>query len=181
LRATLLFEDEAGVHEDGPIDRTWGERGKAPVVRVTGLRRRVNVISAISPRGRLWFRCYEGRLNAERFIEFLEALLHDFTKPIDLVLDRHPAHVAASVRRFAHEHRRRLRLHFLPGYAPDLNPDEHVWGYLKGTFRRAPIQERQDMPGAVTATMQAIRDKPSLVKAFFENPEVEYVRKALKW
>jgi transposase len=180
-QATLLFEDEAGVHEDGPIDRTWGERGKRPVVRITGLRRRVNVISAISPRGRLWFRCYEGRLNAERFIEFLDALLHDFTKPIDLILDKHPAHVAASVRRFAHEHRSRLRLHFLPGYAPDLNPDEHVWGYLKGVFRRSPIEERDDLSRSVEQTMQTIGGDPTLVKSFFHNPEVEYVRKALKW
>ncbi len=180
-QATILFEDEAGVHEDGPLDRTWGEKGKRPVVKVTGLRRKTNVLSVISPRGRLWFRCYNARLNAERFIDFLKALLHDFTKPIDLILDRHPAHGAASVRRFVHEHRRRLRLHFLPSYAPDLNPDEHVWTYLKGLFRRDPIEQGEDLSKAVYNTMHAIRKDTALVKSFFENPEVAYVRKALKW
>ena len=75
-QSTLLFEDETGVHEDGPVARTWGVRGQTPVVRVTGQRDRVSVLSAISPRGRLWFRCYRGTLNAPRFIGFLTALLH---------------------------------------------------------------------------------------------------------
>jgi transposase len=70
-QSTLLFEDEAGVHEDGPIGTTWGSKGQTPVVGVTGTRRRTNVISALSPRGRLWFRSYRGRLNARGFIAFL--------------------------------------------------------------------------------------------------------------
>jgi hypothetical protein len=98
-QSTLLFEDETGVHEDGPVARTWGARGQTPIVRVTGQRDRVNLLSAISPRGRLWFRCYRGTLNAPRFIGFLTALLHDVRGEIDLVLDRHPAHVAAATRR----------------------------------------------------------------------------------
>lgn len=180
-QATLLFEDEAGVHEDGPLGTTWGSKGDTPVARVTGTRRRTNVISALSPRGRLWFRSYRGRLNAPGFITFLKALLHDFRKPVDLILDRHPAHVAASVRRFVHQNRRRLRLHFLPGYAPDLNPDEHVWGYLKGMFRRDPVHLDKDFGKVVTGKMKKIQRDRTLVRSFFENPEVKYVKEALGW
>jgi len=180
-QSTLLFEDEAGVHEDGPVGTTWGSKGETPVVGVTGTRRRTNVISALSPRGRLWFRSYRGRLNARGFIAFLKALLHDFSKPIDLILDRHPAHVAASVGRFVHQHRRRLRLHFLPGYAPNLNPDEHVWGYLKGMFRRDPVQLDEDFAKLVTGRMKKIQSDRALVRSFFQHPEVKYVREALGW
>lgn len=180
-QATLLFEDEAGVHEDGPLGTTWGSKGTTPVAHVTGTRRRTNVISALSPRGRLWFRSYRGRLNAPSFIAFLKALLHDFRKPIDLILDRHPAHVAGSVRRFVHQNRRRLRLHFLPGYAPDLNPDEHVWGYLKGMFRRDPVHLDQDFGKVVTGKMRRIQCDHALVRSFFENPEAKYVKEALGW
>jgi transposase len=180
-QSTLLFEDEAGVHEDGPIGTTWGSKGETPVVGVTGTRRRTNVISALSPRGRLWFRSYRGRLNARTFIAFLKALLRDFSKPIDLIVDRHPAHVAASVRRFVHQNRRRLRLHFLPGYAPNLNPDEHVWGYLKGMFRRDPVQLDEDFGKVVTGRMTKIQRDRALVRSFFQHPEVKYVREALGW
>jgi transposase len=180
-QATLLFADEAGVHEDGPLARTWGARGQRPVVRVSATRARVNVISAISPRGRLWFRCFTGTLTAARFIEFLTALLHDVRGPVDLVLDKHPAQVAAATRRFLQQHRTRLRVHFLPSYAPDLNPDEHVWGYLKALFRKEPLVPGERLRGAVDEAMHHIRADRSLVRRFFGHPAVAYVKQALHW
>jgi transposase len=180
-QATLLFLDETGVHEDGPVGRTWAPRGKTPVVKVTGTRRRANVISAISPRGRLWFRCFSGTLTAPVFVEFLQALLEDFTKPIDVILDRHPAHRAAIVRRFLIEHRRRVRVHYLPGYAPDLNPDEHVWSRLKALFKSDPLEPDEDFGVVVEDTMRKMQRDTAMVKSFFDHPEVAYVKEALRW
>jgi len=180
-QSTLLFGDEAGVHEDGPVDRTWGTRGQRPVVQVTGRRARVNVISAISPRGRLWFRCFEGTLTAPRFVDFLTALVQDVRGPIDLVLDKHPAHVAAATRRFLHARRDRLRVHFLPSYAPDLNPDEHVWAYLKALFRKEPLVPGEKLRAAVEEGMREIATDRALVRTFFNRPEVAYVKHALHW
>jgi transposase len=180
-QATLLFADEAGVHEDGPLARTWGARGQRPVVRVTGTRARVNVISAISPRGRLWFRCFTGTLTAPRFIEFLTALLQDVRGTLDVVLDKHPAHVAAATRRFLQQHRTRIRVHFLPSYAPDLNPDEHVWSYLKALFRKEPLVPGERLRGAVEEAMEEIRADRGLVRRFFGHPDVAYVKEALHW
>lgn len=180
-QAVLLFLDEAGVHEDGPIAHTWAERGNTPVVRVTGGRQKVNVISAISPRGRLWFRCFPGTLNGEKFLAFLKALLHDIKGKIHLILDSHPAHKATSVMRFLEENKHRLEVYFLPGYAPDLNPDEHVWSYLKGLFRRQPLESEEELMDAVYVNMSDIQSNPNLVKSFFRHPAVAYVRDALHW
>ncbi len=180
-QSTLLFEDETGVHEDGPVGTTWSLRGQTPVVGVVGTRRRINVISFISPRGRLWFRCYRGRLNAALFIVFLEALLRDVRGRIDLIVDKHPAHVAAATTRFLQKHAHRLRMHFLPGYAPDLNPDEHVWNYVKGIFRRDPVRPGEHFEDAVEHSMIRVQSDRNLVQSFFGKPEVEYVRKALHW
>ena len=180
-QSTLLFEDETGVHEDGPVGTPWGAEGKTPTVDVPGTRRRTNVISAISPRGRMWFRSYRGTLKAGGFIAFLKGLLHDFSRPIDLILDRHPAHVAAAVKRFVHKNRKRLRLHFLPGYAPNLNPDEHGWTQLKGMFRRDPVHLDEDFAKSVTLSMKQIQRDRELVRSFFHHPEVEYIREALRW
>jgi transposase len=180
-QSTLLFEDETGVHEDGPVGTTWAPRGETPVVGVTGTRRRINVISVVSPRGRLWFRCYHGRLNAALFIVFLQEVLRDIRGPIDMIVDQHPAHVAAAVERFVQKHADRLRLHFLPGYAPDLNPDEHVWTYVKGMFRRDPVHLGEHFDDAVEQSMLQVQSDRKLVQSFFGKPEVEYVRKALHW
>lgn len=180
-QATLLFSDETGVHENGPVGTTWSERGRRPVVRVSGSRRRVNVISFISPRGRLWFRCFKGNLNAARFVEFLEALLHDVRGYIVLILDKHPAHVAASTRRWLHEHRQRLEVHHLPSYAPDMNPDEHVWSHLKQMFRRSPLRKDQNLDSVVSEAMQDIAADRTVVRRFFDHPDVAYVKQALHW
>lgn len=180
-QATLLFLDETGVQEDHAIGTTWGKQGQAPVVRVTGSRKRINVISAISPRGRLWFRCFKGTLDADTFLGFLRDLLHDTSKPIDLILDRHPAHRAGKVQRFIHEHRDRLRVHWLPGYAPELNPDEHVWAQLKGLFRRNPLDRDEDLRAAVEDELVNLKRDTRRVRAFFEHPDVRYVAKALSW
>jgi transposase len=180
-QAVLLFLDEAGVHEDHPVGTTWGAQGQTPIVRVTDTRRRINVISAISPRGRLWFRCFHGKLNALLYIEFLKGLLHDISKRLVVIHDRHPAHMAAATRRFIAANKARLSVHELPAYAPDLNPDEHVWGYVKGAFRRHPIEADESLDQAVESLMHEIKRRPTFVRTFFEHPETEYVRKALHW
>lgn len=180
-QAVLLFGDETGVHEDHALARTWGERGETPVVRVSGSRRRINVISAISPRGRIWFRCYGGTLNAPRYVAFLEDLLHDVRGKIVLIHDRHPAHIAAATRRFIQEHADRLSVYELPGYAPDLNPDEHVWSFLKGGFKGNPLTEGEDFEERVQVSMYAIAADRGLVRSFFEHPQVQYVKEALGW
>lgn len=180
-QSTLLFVDETGVHEDGPIGQTWGAKGRTPVIRVVGTRRRTNVISAISPRGRLWFRCYGGTLTAPRFLEFVKALLHDLRKPLDVIMDSHPSHVAKMLKKWVEENKRRIRVHFMPGYSPELNPDEHVWTHLKGLFRRDPVHLDEDFADAVRVSMEEIKSDKGLVQAFFKHPEVAYIREALGW
>lgn len=180
-QATLLFLDETGVHEDQAVGRTWGKRGQTPVVRVSGKRRRSNVISAISARGRLWFRCYGGTLTAARYQGFLQLLLQDIKGEIVLIHDRHPAHIAASTRRYLQGLGRRLALFELPSYAPDLNPDEHVWSYLKGCFRAEPLDRDEDFASSVEATMQSIADDRHLVRTFFDHPAVKYVKESISW
>jgi transposase len=180
-QAALLFADETGLREDAPIATTWGARGQTPVVRLSGTRRRINVISAVSPHGRLWFRCYKGNLNAPLFIEFLGALLKDIKKKIVLVLDGHPAHRAQIVTRFLRDHQDRISVHFLPAYAPELNPDEHVWSALKRLFRTDPLGPEESIQEAVTAVMEKIKRDRKWVKSFFEHPDVAYIKRALGW
>jgi transposase len=180
-QAVLLFVDETGVREDHPVGRTWGERGHRPVVRVTGTRRRTNVISAITPRGRLWFQCFPGNLTAVTYIAFLTALRQTVRKPIVLIQDRHPAHVAAATGRFVQAQGKRLTVHELPAYAPDLNPDEHVWTHLKGIFRQNPLDQDERIEARVEATMADLQKNRAAVRNFFGHPAVAYIRKALKW
>ena len=117
-RATLYFSDEAGVRSDFHAGTTWAPKGQTPIVPATGQRFGMNLISAISPRGDFRFMTVEGRMNAGKFIEFLKRLLHNASRPVFLIADCHPSHRAKKVLAFVRSTEGRLRLFFLPPYAP---------------------------------------------------------------
>jgi transposase len=180
-RKGFLTRRKTGIEENQPVMHTWGEKGKTPVVRVSGNRRKVSVISAISPRGRLWFRCHRGTLNAERYVEFIRDLLGEFTKKVVLVAGKHPAHVAASTRRFLETVKRRLSVHHLPSYAPELNPDEHVWAYLERMLRSDPVRDDERIDDRVEQNMRSTRALPQFLRRFFDDPNVRYIKDAVGW
>ena len=90
------------------------------------MRHAVKMVSAIGQRGELSFQVDEGSMNAERFIEFLDSLLHDFDTPIFLVVDGPSVHKATIVKQYVTSTEGKLELFFLPPYSPELNPDEGV-------------------------------------------------------
>lgn len=111
--------------------------------------------------------------NTARFVGFLgDLILRDVRGSIELGLDKHPAHVAAMTRRFGQEHADRLTIHYLPSDAADLNPDKHVWAYLKGLFRRDPLRPGEDLTSAVHTSMVEICEDRALVRQFVEHPTV---------
>jgi transposase len=124
--ATIHFADEAGVGSDDHAGTTWAPVGQTPVVATTGDRFGVNLISAVTAKGKLRFAAYDGNLNGPVFIDFCRRLLHDAPGPVFLVLDGHRVHRSKAVKAFAASTGGRLRLCFLPGDAPELNPDEWV-------------------------------------------------------
>ena len=79
-RAVVFFADESGVRSDFHAGTTWGIRGKTPVVRHTGKRFHLNMLSAISAKGELRFMTSRKRLSAALFIEFLRRLITNYPK-----------------------------------------------------------------------------------------------------
>ena len=125
--ATIYFADEAGgVRSDDHAGTTGAPRGHTPVVHATGARFSLNMMSAVSPRDDMRLMLVPGRMKATKFCTFLHRLLHRASRPIFLIVDGHPAHRAKKVQQFLTRVKDRLRLFFLPPYAPDLNPDEFV-------------------------------------------------------
>jgi hypothetical protein len=96
--ATILFADEASVRTDYHAGTTWAAVGQTPVVTGSAVRHAVKMVSAIGQRGELSFQVHEGSMNAERFIEFLKSLIHDFDTPIFLVVDGSSVHRRTSSR-----------------------------------------------------------------------------------
>ena len=123
---TVWFADEAGVRSDYHAGTTWAPVGKTPVVKSTGARHSVNMISAVAPDGSLRFATYTGRFTSTEFIDFCKRLLNDADGPVFLVVDGHPTHRSKATKTFVASTEGRLKLYTLPGYSPQLNPDEWV-------------------------------------------------------
>jgi hypothetical protein len=112
-KAEIYFEDESGVRSDFHSGSTWAARGQTPIVRVTGQRFSLNMISAISPRGALRFMVVKGGVGAQVFIQFLKRLMHDQRRPVFLIVDGHPAHRSKLVKAYIESLAGKLRLFFL--------------------------------------------------------------------
>lgn len=136
-RAHLVLIDESGLLLNPLVRRSWALVGKTPIIGGDGgHRRRVSVIGAVSvsPTARhlgLYFATLpDGYFTAAEVVEFLRDLLRHLRGKVVVVWDRGPHHRGPAIRAFLRRNKR-LRLELLPPYAPELNPVEPVWGWLK--------------------------------------------------
>lgn len=174
--ADIYFWDESGFRADSVHGRTWGAKGHTPVVSVPGQRQGISAASAVSAKGAFWFATYKGGLNGTLFITLLRRMMRGRRKPLHLVVDGLPAHKTRAVRDYVNELDGKLTLHVLPGYAPDLNPDELVWSHAKRTGNaRRPLQAGERLEERVANQLADIGKRPSLVRSFFKHPSVAYI------
>ena len=174
--AEILFWDESGFRADSVHGKTWAKKGQTPVIDRPGQRQSISAASAVSAKGAFWFATYSGALTGELFVELLKQLMRKRRKPVRLIVDGLPAHKKAIVKEYVASTAGKLTLHFLPGYAPDLNPDELVWSHAKRTgVARSPLKAGEKLQCRVDDQLQAIADDSALVRSFFKHPSVSYI------
>jgi transposase len=175
--AKIFFLDEAGFQSDPPLGRTYGLKGKTPVVVTSGQRQSLNVISAVNAPGEFWAATYTGKLNAEAFVAFLQDFMKGQRGKIFLVVDGHPAHKANRVNDYVGSLEGRLELHPLPTYAPDLNPDEFVWSHMKKNgVSKKPLKKNESLSSRIEEDLARIKANPHLVRSFFCAESVVYAK-----
>ncbi len=175
LGAMIFFLDEAGFQSDPPLGRTYGLKGHTSVVASSGQRQSINVISAVHASGAYWAATYTGKLNAEAFVVFLRDFMKGRRTKVFLVVDGHPAHKANVVKDYVAQTRGHLELHFLPSYAPDLNPDEFVWKYMKNTgISKKPLKKNESLREQVEQDLADSSRNAILVASFFLTESVAY-------
>lgn len=173
--ALILWGDEMVLRSDDPVGRTYAPRGKTPVVPGAGRRFGCNMISAISNLGRLWFMVSGERLTAGVFVRFLDRLLRSNPgRKLFLVVDGHPAHRAGRVKAWAAGHAGRVELFYLPGYSPELNPDELLNQDTKQAMRKTRPSDQRQMMAQVRGHLRSRQKRPAVVRRFFEEPHVRY-------
>lgn len=173
--AMIYFGDETAVKEDANWVRGYAPKGATPVLAIPTRWTKLSMISAISPRGDVAFRIVEGTINAERFIEFLAALIDGAPRKIILVVDNLRVHHAKVVTAWLADKRERIELAFLPPYNPEANPDEYLNHDFKTALRLGPVShDRASLLAKALAFMNRLTTWPDRVRAYFQHPRARY-------
>jgi transposase len=175
--AKIFFLDEAGFQSDPILGRTYGLKGKTPVVETSGQRQSINVISAVNAAGEFWAATYDGKLDAESFVQFLKDFMKSQKGKVFLVLDGLAIHQAKTVMSYVDSLNGRLELHALPPYCPDLNPDEFVWSHMKNNgVSKKPLKQNESLRQRIEEDLVAIYGNAELVQSFFGAQSVLYAK-----
>lgn len=176
-KARLYFIDEAAFRSDAHRGTTWGKIGETPVIKDTGGRFGFKLISAVSARGDMHFSVIEGRMNSEKFIEYLRQLRSDADRPVFVIADNARYHHSKKVQAFLEEEKENIMMAFLPAYSPELNPDEQVWNHAKAEVgKKSAIRNKDDMEQVILSAMRTIQGKVDLIKSFFKLPDTKYAK-----
>lgn len=186
LNAHIVLLDESGLMTAPLLRRSLAPRGKTPVIQQKGSgREKVSVIGAlsISPRRQqlnLHFQTrVKGSYDNVAVAEFLRQLLRSLRGKIILVWDRAPFHRGPAIRELL-SRTRRLWLEQLPPYAPDLNPVEPLWSWLKwGRFANYAAEGAVWIDLNLRKTLRGMHRSTKRLRSFFDASELPFPDEAL--
>jgi hypothetical protein len=137
-RSWIVFQDESGVSQRPSIRRTWSPKGETPVLIHAFNWKKMSIAAALAyswdgKRSRLFFQTKPDSYNTGSLIVFLKDLKREFRrKKCILIWDGLPAHKSREMKAYLAGQHKWLTIEMLPGYSPDLNPVETLWGNVKG-------------------------------------------------
>jgi len=172
----ILLADEVGFMMTPTVKRTWARRGRTPTVPFHARRqKKVSVLGAVAlepAAGAVELVCDfhpDSYVRGPQAAAFLHRVLAEYPgRPVDLVWDNLSAHKSGIVKEVLAEHPR-LTLHYLPPYAPDLNPAEGVWSLTK--YHRMANHTISDLPTLHAEAVRHLADvgrNPALLRSCFE-------------
>src|SRR4051794_10380793 len=140
------------------------------------LRRQVvNAVRAGMNRGALAFMVFQGKFEAKGFVEFIKRLLKQASGKLYLIVDGHPVHRSSLAKRFVAANAKRLRLIILPGYCPELNPDELLNQDVKtNALGKSRPTNRAEMMATLRGHLHRRQKQPALIQNLFQEKHVRY-------
>jgi transposase len=164
-----------GLRSDHTAGRSYSPKGQTPVMTTTGKRFSCSMMSAVTNAGHLSFITFRGRFHADVLIEYLRRLVKHAGRKVLLILDGHPVHKSRKVKDWLEKHAKQIEVFLLPGYSPELNPDEYLNQDVKANvFKHERPMNAEHMQGLLSKAMRQRQRKPETVKAYFQHPDVRY-------
>jgi transposase len=171
-RRTIVFIDESGLSERPTVVRTWAPRGQTPQLEFSFRWNHVSVIAGVTW-WNFYFRLHPGAIRGPQAAEFLGQLRRQIHRPLLIIWDGLAVHRSRKVKAFLARHPGEVHLAQLPGYAPELNPVEYLWGHLKqhGLANFCP-RDLSGLGAEARRKLRRMRARPTLVRAFWKQADL---------
>ena len=172
---TILFVDQSGFYLLPCVVRTYAPVGQTPILHEHLSRDHLSVISAITLEGKLLMMEQERSFKSQDVVRFLRHLLGQIPGKLLLIWDGSPIHRGGAVKDFLSSGAsRRLKLEQLPGYAPDLNPDEGIWKHLKYVeLKNVCCQNLSELKVELRKAKERLRHKRDVILGCIRQPGFE--------
>jgi len=163
---TIVWVDESGFYLLPAMVRTYAPRGQTPILRVRLTRDHLSVISGITCEGTLLRLVQQRAYRSTDVVGFLKHLLRHIPGKVIVIWDGSPIHGGNPIKEFLlNGGAERLRLERLPGYAPDLNPDEGIWNNLKRVqLRNVRCTDLGELRRALDLAIARLRHRRQVIR-----------------
>lgn len=173
--AEIYFGDETGLQNQATYLRGYAPVGQTPIVRTEAKHIKINMLSAVSNRGKLRFVLYKDNMDSDKLIDFMRRLVHDGKKKVFLILDNLRVHHSRKVRQWLDKHKDEIEVFHLPPYAPEYNPDELLNSDLKrGISKRSSPRSEKELEHNVRSHLKSVQLRPEKIRGFFRTKTTIY-------
>jgi transposase len=173
-KATIHWGDEMGLRSDHNVGRTYGIKGKTPVVKRTGNRFSCNMISSITNLGKLSFMVFQENFTQDIFLGFLKRLVRQCNRMVFLIVDNHRAHKSKKVNEWLRNKKKHIRLYYLPSYCPELNPDEFLNQDVKSYMGKQRVHTKAQMVNNLNKHLKMRQKQPHVIQNFVKGCHPRY-------
>jgi transposase len=174
--AEIHWLDETGVNNQAVYQRGFAQIGKTPVTTKPAQREKISLISTVTNLGTMRFRLFEGALNASGLLAFIEALVAGSPRKVYVIMDNLPVHKGKLVTAWIAANAAKIKVFYLPPYAPDVNPDEYLNNDSKQNLHTHSglSRSKRAMKASTLAYLRHIQKSPAKVRGYFHAPETRY-------
>lgn len=174
--AEIHWGDETALVSTDVRGRSYAPAGKTPVtMAVGGTREKLSMIATVTNQGKTRWMIIDEAFDAEKLIEFLQALIKDADKKVFLILDNLRVHHSKLVRAWVEQRKDQIELFYLPSYSPELNPEERLNADLKQAMgKRVPVRSKTKLREAANEHMTMLEQNPERVVSYFQDRRVRY-------
>lgn len=174
--AEIHWGDETALVNTDVRGRSYAPAGKTPVAfAIGGTRQKLSMIATVTNQGKTRWMIIDEAFDADKLIEFLQALITDADRKVFLILDNLRVHHSKIVKAWVAERGDQIELFYLPSYSPQLNPEERLNADLKQEMgKRVPVRTRVKLREAACEHMAMLECNPERVMSYFQDRRVKY-------